>query len=99
MNVKINGNTITLPNGIKRTFKATVQRVIELEELGWFILLDTTISNNVYALKPNGGLWWRLKSEQQLFVKQLIIETIDCFKIQTVDDSVCRLNPNGGILF
>lgn len=94
----IEGCTLILENGVKRTFKAPIRQVEQLDQIGWFILLSEEFPNNIIALKPDGGLYWRLKSPcGVVFIDSLTIqdESLYC---KSREGTPYQLHPQTGML-
>lgn len=71
MNYSVQGNVLTLENGVVRIFKTAIRQVIATDE-AWVILLEEEIANNVIGLKPDGALFWRLKpTNGAIFIQHL----------------------------
>ena len=73
MNYQVNGNVFTFASTVKRVFKAEIRQVL-LTEVGFLILLEPTLPNNVMKLTLFGGLGWRLKALDHVSVLQALIQ-------------------------
>lgn len=97
MNYNIQGNVLTLENGVVRTFKTAIRQVIATDE-AWVILLEGDIVNNVMGLKPDGALFWRLKpTDGAIFIQQLEQEATTIWA-KSREGNRYLLHPSIGVL-
>lgn len=94
----IDQQTLILENGVKRTFKTPIQQVEQIEDEGWFILLEDYFPNNLMGLKPDGALFWRVKPQDETISIQKLMKENEMIFCETHEGKCYRLNTQTGTL-